>query len=428
MPTPDFSKVWASNSPLPEYTFSDADYITGWDFVGAAPPTKNEFDAWFKLVDEKLNWLYGQLQSTAAQIYPVGSVYMSFDPTDPTNLFGGTWTRLKDRMLMASGDVYAPNSTGGSATVTLSTSQLPSHNHSLTTDGSHTHTATNANAGIHNHTVTGTIASNGSHTHTWSGSSASAGSHAHTWSGSAGNSGDHTHTWSGSSASAGAHTHTTTIASAGSHTHTATTATAGGHTHTRGTMNITGTFSGVGQQYNASIGGATLSGAIYRINTVNNPSQGVLINNGGQRDDYFGFDASREGAWTGATSSNGDHTHTITVASAGSHVHTATVASNGAHTHTLSGSNASAGTHTHTLSGTVASNGAHTHTISGTNASNGAHTHTWSGSVANSGSHTHTITVVANGNHTHTVGNTGGGLPVNTLPPYQTVYMWRRTA
>lgn len=48
MPTPDFSKIWASNSPLPEYTFSDADYLEGWDFVGSAPPTKNEFDAWFK--------------------------------------------------------------------------------------------------------------------------------------------------------------------------------------------------------------------------------------------------------------------------------------------------------------------------------------------------------------------------------------------
>ena len=65
MPTPDFSKVWASNSPLPEYTFSDADYLTGWDFVKSAPPTKNQFDAWFRLVDQKLNWLYGQLQDTA---------------------------------------------------------------------------------------------------------------------------------------------------------------------------------------------------------------------------------------------------------------------------------------------------------------------------------------------------------------------------
>ena len=426
MPTPDFSKVWASNSPLPEYTFSDADYITGWDFVGAAPPTKNEFDAWFKLVDEKLNWLYGQLQSTAAQIYPVGSVYMSFDPTDPTNLFGGTWTRLKDRMLMASGDVYAPNSTGGSATVTLTTSQLPSHNHSLTTDGSHTHTATNANAGTHNHTVTGTTASNGSHTHTWSGSSASAGTHAHTWSGSAGNSGDHTHAWSGSSASAGAHTHTTTIASSGVHTHTATSATAGSHTHEKGSMNITGSI--VANDTDELLFAAdeiTKSGALSLSNKKTDKGW-VTAQTGGVA--YQGLKLNAADGWTGSTSTNGDHTHTITVASAGSHVHTATVASNGAHTHTLSGTNASNGTHTHTLSGTVASNGAHTHTLSGTNASNGAHTHTWSGSIANSGSHTHTITVVANGNHTHTVGNTGGGLPVNILPPYQTVYMWRRTA
>ena len=104
MPTPDFSKIWASNSPLPAYTFSDADYLTGWDFVGSAPPTKNEFDAWFKLVDEKLNYLYGQLQDTASKLYPVGSVYISFNSADPSTLFGGTWTRLKDTFLLANGD------------------------------------------------------------------------------------------------------------------------------------------------------------------------------------------------------------------------------------------------------------------------------------------------------------------------------------
>jgi hypothetical protein len=34
----------------------------------------------------------------------------------------------------------------------------------------------------------------------------------------------------------------------------------------------------------------------------------------------------------------------------------------------------------------------------------------------------------ANGSHTHTIGNTGSGLPLNIMPPYKTVYMWRRTA
>ena len=140
MPTPDFSKVWASNSPLPEYTFSDADYLTGWDFVGSAPPTKNEFDAWFKMVDTKLNWLYGQLKDTASKLYPVGSVYISFNSADPSTLFGGTWVRLKDTFLLANGDSYAPNTSGGSATKTIGVNNLPSHTHSCSTVGNHTHT------------------------------------------------------------------------------------------------------------------------------------------------------------------------------------------------------------------------------------------------------------------------------------------------
>ena len=140
MPTPDFSKIWASNSPLPAYIFTDADYLTGWNFVGSAPPTKNEFDAWFRATDEKLNYLYSQLQDTASKLYPIGSVYISFNSADPSTLFGGTWQRLKDTFLLASGDSYAPNTTGGSATKTIATSNLPSHTHSCSTVGNHTHT------------------------------------------------------------------------------------------------------------------------------------------------------------------------------------------------------------------------------------------------------------------------------------------------
>ena len=398
MPTPDFSKIWASNSPLPEYTFSDADYVTGWDFVGSAPPTKNEFDAWFKLVDEKLNYLYGQLQDTAAKLYPVGSVYISFNPTSPQTLFGGTWIRLKDRVLMAAGDTYAINTTGGSASVTLNVNQLPSHNHSLTTNGSHTHSASSANAGNHNHSVSGTIANAGDHTHTWSGSSASAGEHTHTFTGSSASAGNHTHTWTGSSAGAGSHTHTITASAS----------TVANHTHTRGTMNITGTFRSVDMGGREPATGAfTDSPTVGRVDAQRG-SNGM--------DTAVKFNASD--SWSGSTSANGSHTHTITASAS-------TVAN---HTHTITGSNATNGEHTHTISGSNTNAGQHTHTLSGSNTENGEHTHTWSGSIANNGNHNHTISVVANGNHTHTVGNTGGGLPVNTLPPYQTVYMWRRTA
>lgn len=309
---PDFSKIWATNSPLPAYTFSDADYLTGWDFVAAAPPTKNQFDAWFKATDEKLKYLYDQLQNTASKLYPVGSVYISFSAADPSTLFGGTWQRLKDTFLLASGDTYAANTTGGSATKTIAVSNMPAHNHSVNASGVHNHTASTGASGVHNHTAS--------------------------------------------------------TGSAGSHTHTASSNTTGNHTHARGTMNITGDFSGVGQKY--ANDSATVNGAFYIKNTSNEPREGVTVSNSGERDDWFGFDASK--SWTGSTSTAGNHSHTITVNSIGNHTHTVT--------------------------------------------------------VNNNGSHTHTVTVNNNGSHTHTTNNTGGGTPLNILPPYQTVYMWRRTA
>ena len=62
-------------------------------------------------------------------IYPVGSIYMSVNDTNPSNLFGGTWTQLKDRFLLGAGSTYTNGSTGGSATQRLSAANLPSHTH-----------------------------------------------------------------------------------------------------------------------------------------------------------------------------------------------------------------------------------------------------------------------------------------------------------
>ena len=62
-------------------------------------------------------------------IYPVGSIYMSVNSTNPSTLFGGTWTQLKDRFLLGAGSTYTNGSTGGSATQRLSAANLPSHTH-----------------------------------------------------------------------------------------------------------------------------------------------------------------------------------------------------------------------------------------------------------------------------------------------------------
>lgn len=49
------------------------------------------------------------------ECYPVGSIYMSVNSTNPSTLFGGSWERIQDRFLLASGNSYGAGSTGGSA-------------------------------------------------------------------------------------------------------------------------------------------------------------------------------------------------------------------------------------------------------------------------------------------------------------------------
>jgi microcystin-dependent protein len=76
--------------------------------------------------------------------YPVGSIYVSTVSTNPNTLFGfGTWVAYgQGRMLISQDGTYTAGSTGGSATTTLITANLPSHSHSATTtstDSGHTH-------------------------------------------------------------------------------------------------------------------------------------------------------------------------------------------------------------------------------------------------------------------------------------------------
>ena len=66
---------------------------------------------------------------TFDDIYPVGSIYMSVNSTNPRNLFGGTWTQLKDRFLLGAGSTYTNGSTGGEASHTLTVNEMPSHSH-----------------------------------------------------------------------------------------------------------------------------------------------------------------------------------------------------------------------------------------------------------------------------------------------------------
>lgn len=61
--------------------------------------------------------------------HPVGSLYWSSNPTNPSTLFGGTWVQIKDRFVLAAGDTYGNGATGGAASVNLTEANLPAHKH-----------------------------------------------------------------------------------------------------------------------------------------------------------------------------------------------------------------------------------------------------------------------------------------------------------
>ena len=60
-------------------------------------------------------------------IYPVGSIYMSTNNTNPALLFGGTWEQLENRFLLGAGSSYTAGNTGGKAS--YAAADMPKHSH-----------------------------------------------------------------------------------------------------------------------------------------------------------------------------------------------------------------------------------------------------------------------------------------------------------
>ena len=54
------------------------------------------------------------LAAVVERDYPVGSLYISENPTSPAELYGGTWERIENRFIMGASDTYPAGSTGGS--------------------------------------------------------------------------------------------------------------------------------------------------------------------------------------------------------------------------------------------------------------------------------------------------------------------------
>lgn len=62
-------------------------------------------------------------------IYPIGSVYITFNTISPANSVGGTWELLQNVFLYSSAD--AAGTTGGEKTHLLTIDEMPSHQHGI---------------------------------------------------------------------------------------------------------------------------------------------------------------------------------------------------------------------------------------------------------------------------------------------------------
>lgn len=62
--------------------------------------------------------------------YEIGDGFWTKNTTPPSERWPGTtWEQLKDTFLLSSGDTYSIGQTGGEATHTLNTTEMPYHNH-----------------------------------------------------------------------------------------------------------------------------------------------------------------------------------------------------------------------------------------------------------------------------------------------------------
>lgn len=291
-------------------------------------------------VDDKNSQKYASAMAVALvseridKMHPVGDIILSMNSANPSTYgYVGTWELAgKGRTLVGFDPANAQRPVG-------------------TEFG-----AENINIGVNNlpaHTVrlTGTVAAAGDHNHSININTTGAGQHTHNVNAQTTAAGDHAH---------GVHIGTTAE---------------GNHSHS---------FSG-----NTSVAGQHNHGA--PVEAVWNDYPQAIV-----PASYWG--GGRGTFWNSRSSTSTD----------------------GNHSHSVSGGTSNAGQHTHIVSGNTNGVGAHQHTLNTTTSQVEAHIHNVSGNTAQSGQHTHQIDLTSQ--------SVGGGQSISVAQLSLVTYIWTRTA
>lgn len=99
----DISENAVQNKVIKEYVDNEIE-----DVKDLIPNLSNEYGT-----SDSNGYTQQYINGLVNIIYPVGSIYMSVNNTNPSTLFGGTWQQLEDRFLLGAGTTYTAGNTGG---------------------------------------------------------------------------------------------------------------------------------------------------------------------------------------------------------------------------------------------------------------------------------------------------------------------------
>lgn len=126
----EFKELTYVGFTSPSSKFGPVQTIIPWKDSSGGLPRQVAYEGrmrWTRIANSTTAW--GAWQSDALIAYPVGSIYIAYNHTNPKTLFGGTWERMSGGFLWASqaGDIIGQ--TGGEKTHKLTVDELPSHTH-----------------------------------------------------------------------------------------------------------------------------------------------------------------------------------------------------------------------------------------------------------------------------------------------------------
>lgn len=109
---------------------------------------KVKLDGLIPLTDAEIDEIFNEATSGVEEldsIYPIGSVYISINHTNPGTIFGGTWERFGNGKVLVGvdendTDFSTVEHSGGEKEHALTTAEMPSHSHGL---NNHTHSLNN---------------------------------------------------------------------------------------------------------------------------------------------------------------------------------------------------------------------------------------------------------------------------------------------